>query len=108
MTERFTRNTESIRCWCYTCGEMTEHAVSDGNIGRCANDHTKKRDPRRARIAPLVFTADGEVCEIGNAGTAGKQHAVSIKDRLTIAALEGPNYPHDRSGELPPKKERKS
>jgi hypothetical protein len=82
VSEHFTRNTESIRCWCYTCNDLTDHAVSDGQIGRCNNDHSKKKDPKKAAIPSFEY-------DIGNADTAGKKRAVSDTDWRHIAALDG-------------------
>jgi hypothetical protein len=84
---------------------MTEHAVSDGHIGRCANDHTKKRDPRRANIQPLVFTTDRDAYEIGTAALPKLATAEAIKTARHLQALDGPNSKHDGHGNLPARKE---
>jgi hypothetical protein len=88
MSEHFTRNTESLRCWCYTCNDMTEHTVSDGRIGRCQNDHTKKRDPRRAQVPQLALDRADEI-EIRPGALKDGKHVISIEDRRSITALDG-------------------
>ena len=35
MSEHFTRNTEEATHWCNRCERFTQHAVSDGRLGRC-------------------------------------------------------------------------
>jgi hypothetical protein len=55
MSEHFTRNTEAIRCWCASCGQMTEHPVSNGHIGRCPNDHSKPKGPVKAAIPTFEY-----------------------------------------------------
>jgi hypothetical protein len=35
MPEHYTRNTEEATRWCNACNARTQHAVSDGRLGRC-------------------------------------------------------------------------
>ena len=55
MSEHYTKNTESVTRFCRTCDRLTQHAVSDGRIGRCtehqAPQYSKKQIARHERIA---------------------------------------------------------
>jgi hypothetical protein len=90
MTEHFTRNTESLRCWCYSCNDMTDHAVTDGNIGRCKNDHTKaRRSAPRQTLQQFQLADDDPEIIVGNAEAPREKLAVSIKELRHIEALDG-------------------
>jgi hypothetical protein len=101
--EHFTRNTESIRCWCYTCNDMTEHAVSNAHIGRCNNDHTTKKDPRKADI-PRSTTDEiytDEIYELHGVETSSPAAKQAVDLARFLQALDGPNQRHDGKGGLP-------
>jgi hypothetical protein len=70
--EGFTRTAETLHCWCYTCNDLTEHAVSDGRIGRCVNSHANKKDPRKAAI-PEFSTLRKHLAALDGAGNRGEK-----------------------------------
>jgi hypothetical protein len=76
---------------------MTEHAVSDGKIGRCMNDHTKKKDSRKATIPEFTY-------ETG--AVSSQQTKKTIANALDLQALQCPNSKHDGHGNLPSRKEK--
>jgi hypothetical protein len=39
MPHHFTKNTTQAEAYCPTCNKNTPHAVFDGRLGRCMNDH---------------------------------------------------------------------
>ena len=97
MSEHFTRNTESVRCWCHKCQDMTEHPVSNGEIQRCPIDHTKtKPTPRPKDVSEPIFT--------GAASSAASREAEKLRQHML--ALDGPSVRHDADGGLPQKRER--
>jgi len=53
MTEHYPKSTESVTKWCNRCSRPTQHAVSNGRVGRCMEIHpeseaTKRRRERKA------------------------------------------------------------
>jgi hypothetical protein len=96
MSEHFTRNTESISCWCFQCNELTDHPVSDGHIGRCPNPHGPQETAaqeirhRKSQTPQLnIDESDPDVIELGPAGLANHQHRISMEDRIFLLALDG-------------------
>ncbi len=53
MPHHYTRDTESDTKWCNRCSRHTQHAVSDGRIGRCmehqAEGESKKQIEARKK-----------------------------------------------------------
>jgi hypothetical protein len=39
MPHHFTKNIVEASAWCNTCNKMTMHAVWDGRLDRCKNNH---------------------------------------------------------------------
>jgi hypothetical protein len=93
MPEHFTRNTESVHAWCHHCGKLTDHAVSDGRIGRCINDHSSPKPPRANIPAFNVDELDTDTIEVRPGNLAQGKAQLSMTDRLHIQALDGWQYP---------------
>ena len=49
MSEHYTKNTESVTRFCRTCDRLTQHAVSDGRIGRCKEHEAPKYSQAQLR-----------------------------------------------------------
>lgn len=42
MPHHYTKNTLQTTAWCNTCRRRTQHAVWNGRMGRCVEDHNKQ------------------------------------------------------------------
>ncbi len=41
MSQHYTKNTVEVAAFCRTCFKMTPHAVSDGRLTHCKNEHPR-------------------------------------------------------------------